>query len=113
MKIYLKSSESSEFYSQNEIVYQKLIKKKVFFKEKYYMHIELAESVPLFGLEKYCINQKFGANFFIAARYRNESVKNINTRPITVNIFISKRNNYTIINEKELIHYGIGEVFLI
>jgi len=110
MKLYITSTESAEFSTPQEVVSYSIIEKKLFFSTHYFLHVELKESVPLFGLEKFGIEQKFGANFFIAPRYKKDDIRNFNKFPISVNVFISRKNNYYSIEKKELIFYAIAEL---
>jgi|ERR1043165_2030153 hypothetical protein len=111
MELYLSSTESGEFYSPKKVVYYNVLKRKKWFTTEYFLHVEFEKTIPLFGLERYGINQKFGANFILTSRYMGENIIQ-KEFPMTVNIFIPRNNNfYEIKNKDNLIFYSIGKLY--
>ena len=112
MELYISSTDSDMVYAPQKIVNYQILKKKSVFFSRYYLHIETQESLPLFGLDKYGINQKSGANFILSSRYIGKDIEKLEKFPITVNVFISKSNNFSRIkSEDDLIFYGIANLY--
>lgn len=107
MTRHISSTELGGFLGKKKISdLKKIFLKGLFIRKKGFV-INLEESIPLAPTIKHEVSKSSSSNFILFPRYIFES---INSREVTVNVFLPRDNNYENISKKNLVYYGIAEL---